>query len=90
MVHLGLFSFIKEREFATMEKFTIAAVGCIAYLVISAVIDLFTAWILWLIYNAIAPNFHWPHAGYWTMFYIVLGLGIIASFFKSSSSSNKK
>ncbi len=72
-----------------MKKATIAVVGCLVVVAVSLVIDLALAWALWLIYNVVAPNFHWPLVQYWTMFAIVVGISIIGNFFRSSSTSSK-
>lgn len=48
------------------------------------------AWLLSVLYAAIAPAFGWPELTYWQVFAAMMILSIVGGFFKSTASSKTR
>lgn len=67
-----------------------AIFGCFGLIVLVAAIDLFIDWVLWLIYNTVAPSFHWPQVGFWTMFLLLVGISLLVGILRGAVSSSSR
>lgn len=68
-------------------KIFAAVVGIIA---LALLVDMGIAWLLMTIWNnVIVGMFNTPVFAFWNMFFVVIGLNVLASMFRGSTSKSK-